>query len=186
VPNRLARLISPKLHDFGVQDRGVTTQPKVTIAIFDSDDQKILKDVTTEGQPYKSWRNNVFSLALPVPEHRRSLSGVCTELYYQDSEITRSAANDRRLYLSNEFSAKSMLHKSGSGINTSDKRVFDITKLTVIDDRVFQGSDENIALTKNSFADHVLNQDENFNDFDVSAFKSIFDAIMQIVTEHRL
>jgi RNA-directed DNA polymerase len=152
-------------------------QPKVTIAIFDSDDQKMLKDVTTEGQPYKSWRNNVFSLALPVPEHRRGLSGVCTELYYQDSEITRMAANDRRLYLSNEFSAKSMLHKSGSGISTSDKRVFDITKLTVIDDRVFQGSDENIALTKNSFADHVLNQDENFNDFDVSAFKSVFDAI---------
>lgn len=161
-------------------------QPKVTIAIFDSDDPKILKDVTTEGQPYKIWRNNIFSLALPVPEHRRGLSGVCTELYYQDSEITRSTANGRRLYLSSEFSAKSMLHISERGVSTSDRRVLDSARLTVLDDRVFRGSDENIALTKNGYADHVLNQDENFNDFDVSAFKSVFDAIIQIITEHRL
>ena len=105
------------------------SQDSVTIFIFDSDDPKITKEVSTEGEPYKNWGNNVFSMALLTPEHRRGLSGVCIEHYYQDEEITRKDIHGRRLYLSNEFNEKTMRHKSEPGITTSDGRVKDLTKL---------------------------------------------------------
>jgi len=46
---------------------------------------------------------------------------------------------------------------------------------------VFNRDDVNVALTKNDFADYVLNQEDNFNDFDFSEFERIFNIILRIV-----
>ncbi len=50
-----------------------------------------------------------------------------------------------------------------------------------IDRLVFNEKEENLALSKNDFADYVLNRISNFDDFDVSEFKKIFQVISLIL-----
>ena len=61
------------------------------------------------------------------------------------------------------------------------------SKQVIIDDKVFKSTDKkwttSIALTKNDFAENILNDIENFNDFNFSNFKLIFDVIKDIVEE---
>jgi RNA-directed DNA polymerase len=154
------------------------------ICIFDSDDSKVLKQVTEEGRKYKQWGNNVFSFALPIPEHRRNSTGVCIELYYKDEEIKRYDKNNRRLYLSNEFRRKSGQHKEINGITCTHHKKISSDELSIIDDNVFNGEDDNIALPKNDFADNVLNAVENFSGFDFSEFVNIFNIIQEIIKSH--
>jgi RNA-directed DNA polymerase len=57
--------------------------------------------------------------------------------------------------------------------------------LSIVDAKVFDRNNENVALPKNDFADYVLNQVENFAAFDVSEFGKIFDVIVEIVSEYQ-
>ncbi|MBP7686772.1 MAG: RNA-directed DNA polymerase [Thermoflexales bacterium] len=104
-------------------------QSKITICLFDSDAPSTLKPLALSDAMYKHMGGNVFAMVLPTPNHRQGLPGVCIEHYYQDSEITREDTHGRRLYLSNEFHEKSMLHRTKHGISTSDRRVHDLKKV---------------------------------------------------------
>lgn len=162
-----------------------TLQDQITIFVFDNDDPKVIKDVSGDGKEFKSWNNNVFSFVIPVPVHRILTPEVCIEMYYKDTEIARKDSNNRRLFLSNEFQPKSGKHKTDKDLNCTDlQKIKDPSKLCIIDDRVFNGNDENVALPKNDFADSVLTQTLNFNDFDHSEFSKIFDVIRKIIIEH--
>ena len=63
-------------------------QERKLIFVFDRDNPKIISEVVSENN-FKNWGNNVYSMAIPIPEHRTDEEGVCIEMYYQDSEITR-------------------------------------------------------------------------------------------------
>ena len=52
---------------------------------------------------------------------------------------------------------------------------------TVIDDRVFDRNDDSVALSKNGFAENVLNQVPNLDDLDVSEFEKLFRVISHII-----
>ena len=56
---------------------------------------------------------------------------------------------------------------------------------SIIDDRVFNEGNENVALTKNAFANHVLNADGDFGGFDFSQFRMIFDTIVSVIERAR-
>ncbi len=58
------------------------SQPQ--ILIFDRDKPDIVNQVTGKDKPYKSWGNNVFSFAIPIPAHRIDTGDVCIEFYYQE------------------------------------------------------------------------------------------------------
>jgi RNA-directed DNA polymerase len=57
-------------------------------------------------------------------------------------------------------------------------------RLCIIDDRVFNSDDENVALPKDDFADYVLKQVPGFDDLDHSEFSKIFDIIYKIIIGH--
>lgn len=59
------------------QSKVLQTQP--TICIFDRDNPKILNKVLGKDTAYKEWGNNVFSFAIPVPEHRADAPEVSIE-----------------------------------------------------------------------------------------------------------
>ena len=155
-----------------------------TICIFDRDEPRILKGISGEDKPYKDWGNNVYSFALPLVEHRPDLSDICIEFYYKDDEITREDSNGRRLHLSSEFSERSGRAKSDSMLTYPYPNRLRRSQLSIIDNDVFDESDTNVALSKNQFAEYVLDQVEGFDDFDFKAFRRIFDIIAAIIARN--
>ncbi len=151
------------------------------ICVFDRDEPRILKQACDGGKAHRDWGNNVFSFAIPSPDHRQDTLGISIEFYYKDSEIRRADRHGRRLFLSNEFHSKSGKHKEDKKLNCILHNKIRATKISIIDDSVFNESEENVALPKSDFADYILDQADNFNDFDFSAFEKIFDVILMIV-----
>ena len=162
-----------------------TDQAQPVICIFDRDKPKIVKKVSGESRPYKSWGNRVFSFALPVPQHRQSTpDDVCIELYYRNCEIKQVDKNGRRLFLNSEFDSNSGRHTDCPNLNcTLLNDVRNQDKILIIDTGVFDGRCKNVALPKNDFAEYVLTGKDNFNDFDVSSFAEIFDIVSAIIIE---
>ena len=129
--------------------------------------------------------NNIFSFAIPIPSHRVETPEICIELFYTDSEIKCQDKNGRRLYLSNEFRQQSGKLIDDGTINCIALNKIRNKRLQIIsaDDYVFNDKDNNIALSKNSFADYIYNNVDNFGEFDFSEFGLIFDIIRNISKE---
>lgn len=153
------------------------------ICIFDRDEDKVLRAMTEEGSPYKPWNNRVFSLALPVPDHRRDDPEISVELCYYDDDIKRTDKNDRRLYLSTEFDRRTNRHMENPTLNCT--LVGKIRgKLSIIDHDVFNEAGDNVALSKSDFATYILKNDDRFRDVDFSGFKALFEVILSILKDH--
>lgn len=153
------------------------------IYIFDRDNPKILKTVMDDEKHYKNWGNNIFSFAIPIPDHRSSTPGISIEFYYKDEEIKRCDPSGRRLFLSSEFNKKSGKLLEDPTINCYDRSKCSIG-LVVIDDQVYDNKSQNIALPKSHFAEYILNGETNFSDFDFSAFAEIFKVIELIIKDN--
>jgi DNA modification methylase len=156
--------------------------PGTIICLFDRDNATILREVAEDDRDFKNWGNGVFSLALPVPEHRQKTPEICIEFYYQDHDLRQPDRNGRRLYVGTEFSPRTGHHRT-EALSCIDNRC---GRFTIIDDRVYAFGDENetnVALSKDDFAENILNRVEGFDAFDISAFEGLFRVIEEIV-EH--
>lgn len=173
----------PKLKEFCAQ-ASLVQQMQTTIAIFDRDDPEILRQVTVPGQPYKHWGHNVYSFAIPIPDHRTDTPNISIEFYYTDDEIRQPDSKGRRLYISTEFNPRSDKHSIDPQVNCTELNKIGSARIAVIDNRVFNAANENVALPKSDFADYVLNRAPGFDRFDVSEFRKIFDVIEQILRAH--
>jgi len=160
---------------------------KPLIFIFDRDNSQIIKEVCNEGKDFKSWGNNIFSFAIPIPERRKDYERISIEFYYSDEEIKKEDSYGRRLFLSSEFREKSGLHKHSPNIKignaTKLKEITEEKKSKIIDSDVFNEKDENIALSKSDFADYVFKDIPPFNSFNFDEFRKIFDVIKNILNE---
>ncbi|MDJ0845182.1 MAG: reverse transcriptase domain-containing protein [Crocosphaera sp.] len=155
------------------------------IAIFDRDEpKKITPKIHDDSQGFKDWGNGVYSFALPIPNHRQDVKEICIEHYYQDSEIKRTDKKNRRLFLSDEFHPKSGKHLSNTQLNTTEINKFKSHQLKIIDDKVFDSDNNNVALPKDDFATYIDDKEEGFNDFDFAAFKEVFEIIEKILNRH--
>ena len=157
-------------------------QIRPIVAIFDRDEPRFVGKAHDETRGFKDWKNGVYSFAIPIPRHRQDARDVCIELYYKDEEIKRKDKQNRRMFLSNEFNYTSGRH-SELDLNT-DKNKIKRDQLKIIDTDVFDKNNNNIALSKNSFADYVSQGLENFNDFDFEEFQEIFKVIDKIMKYH--
>jgi RNA-directed DNA polymerase len=151
------------------------------IAIFDRDTPSTIKQTHDETRGYKVWRNNVYSFAIPIPKNREGERNVCIEHYYKNDEIKRQDSKGRRLFLWNEFDARSLRHKDDGKLSV--KRSYD-DQIKIIDNDVFNSEVKNIALPKADFGTNVLEQIKNFNDFDFNEFIAIFEIIRKILKSH--
>lgn len=155
------------------------------ICVFDRDVTDTLKKIQDDNFKFKRWGNNVFSFAIPVPQHRKLTPSISIEHYYTDSELKLETGDGKRLYLGNEFSCKSGLYV--------DKDRFCIKKnkcgensIKIIDQdcEVFMNLDEsqNIALSKNQFATNILNGVPPFNGVGFNYFEEVFNIIREIIS----
>ncbi|TCM92709.1 hypothetical protein EV294_10897 [Paenibacillus sp. BK033] len=168
---------------------------KLKIFIFDSDDKKINNE--HRGHDYIYHGNNVYSLVLPIPKHREATPLISIENYYQDSEIKTKDADHRRLYLANEFDLATGKHSIFEDVYTL--LVNDKTEINhIIDNKVYKINDKinnkkdifnnntktNIALSKNRFANYILDGVRPFDTISVQSFELVFEIIVNIFEKY--
>jgi RNA-directed DNA polymerase len=154
--------------------------------VFDHDKHEIVKEVTEKGKIFKSWGNNVYSFAIPIPEHRSYQEGLSLEFYFTDSELGTFNKDGRRLFLTSEFLEQSGKHKDNPKISIGSRGILrnctNKEKAKIIDGEVFDEFSNNIALSKSDFADSIANDEGPFSNFDFSAFDSILEILSTIVS----
>lgn len=150
------------------------------IFIFDRDNPNIINEVSANPASYKDWGKNIYSFPLPIPQHRFDTPEVSIESYYQDEDLKKMDKHRRRLFLSNEFSPVSGRHLSAN-LNCTDLNRLKGQTLKIVDSKVFDSSNQNVALSKDDFATYILNSEENFEALDIFAFAKIFEVIAEIM-----
>jgi RNA-directed DNA polymerase len=149
------------------------------ICLFDRDDSAINKKVAEEGKQYKHWGNNVYSVLLPIPHHR-SFDKICIEHFYTDSELMTVDKHGRRIFLSTEFDKDTRKHNS-EDLFYPNKYVLQSKYPKILDSLVFNEKGKNVALTKNDFADNIMNKAKGFDKITFTNFKPIFEIFDEII-----
>ncbi len=160
-----------------------TPNDKPMIFVFDRDNlqDKDIKKVVDPLISYKQCGNNVYSIVIPTPTHRRDTPDISIELYYKDEELQRQDKDGRRLFLSNEFQIWGR-HKE-LPLTCTELNKIKSPDLSIIISKVCDDDGKNIALSKNDFAEHIINQEPGFNDFDFTEFINIFRILSQIAKQ---
>lgn len=172
------------------QTSKLNNQRKV-ICIFDRDDATIIKQMDgTNGRKFKDWGNSVYSFCIPKPSHRDVYNNISIEFYYKDEEIKRNdLTTNKRLFFTNEIEEIIVKSKTNKRVNSSinildQPKPEEESEKKIYCEDVPQIKDLNgnqVAHSKTVFAENILNQKENFNDFNVSEFEKIFDIIKEIL-----
>ncbi len=163
-------------------------QTRKIIFIADADDNKTIKELSNGEDKYKNWGNNVYSMILPVPEHRKLTPHICIEHYYRDNDLkTTLEINgiNRRIFMGQEFDEFGL--SKDKKFMCLDRSNCGDSKINIIDGqsgkRVFKIDDEdqtNLALPKMDFAEAIHTKNPVMKDIDFSEFHLIFDIIKEI------
>jgi hypothetical protein len=152
----------------------------VIIGVFDSD--------TPTGEKYVepvNLGNNVY--ACTISDVIGYGCGISIELLYQRSDITKVCDDGRRIYLSDEFTSKSRRLKRDKNVVCFSKTLIEAEKrdlIKVVDKEVFDSEDNSLALSKERFAEMILNHEKPFDDIDLKGFEGILDTLQKIVDMH--
>lgn len=151
-----------------------------TICVFDRDDKNFIPKVTSTQFFYKDWTNNVYSMVLPKPDHR-DFDAISIEHFYMDEELFTFDQNHRRIFMSSEFDKEGFFHNKDENYRFVGKKEKLLNRFPFIIDSDVQ--DENklsVALSKNDFADYILQNRVGFDNFNIDAFRKLFQHISQI------
>lgn len=147
------------------------------IGVFDND--------SSIGQTYinpVSFGNNVYGCS--IKDTQGFNCPISIEMLYSRDDITRLDKNGRRIYLSDEFTEKSHQLKENTSIVCNNKTLIDAQKkrtIKIVDKEVFNNNENSLALSKEQFAENILNNVDNFANVDIIGFKNIFDVISSII-----
>ena len=150
------------------------------IAIFDTD-----KKIVKENVAFENLGNNVYQCAIPDPYNYGF--GISVEMMYPKENLKFFDENNRRLYLTDEFSSRSGILKDDHNIVCKSKALIDAEKnkrIKIVDSEVIRiDTEDNIALTKDDFATNILNRVPPFHSVDVSGFRKLFETIQFILQD---
>ncbi len=108
--------------------------------------------------------------------------GFCIEFYYIDDDIARSDEISRRLFVSTEFDSVTGVHLLDDSLRCSNLDILQ-GEPKILDNWVLGETGNNVALSKNSFADNILNKSSNFLNIDFSGFTPLFERIQLIISD---
>ncbi|GMO29317.1 MAG: hypothetical protein Ta2B_10290 [Termitinemataceae bacterium] len=147
------------------------------IGIFD-DDTKTGKKY----KPHNTFGNNVYGISISHPDYSE---GISIELLYPESDIKLFDSDNRRLYLTNEFSEKKHVLNTDASISTTNKGVdasYKSGMVKIIDCGVYDVNENSIALSKDEFAKNVLNRVVPFDAVSIDGFRGVLVAIRNIIS----
>ena len=113
---------------------------------------------------------------------------ISIELLYKESDLKKIRSDGKRLFLSTEFTERSHRLIADSTIVCQNHSLIDAKKrgLTkIIDGEVFNKDENNIALSKNEFAEMVYKNEAPYRDLDREGFVDIFNTIKSILENIR-
>ncbi len=186
-------------YDTSDQDRGDTKlldicqslalepRNRPVICVFDRDNESILRRLANadpEEKGYQDWGNNVYSFALPVPEHRRGYAYVSIEMYYSDDVLARVTPDGRRLCFDNEVKTEIVQGKVTRAVLISAPIGSETTKKVVASnvDSIEDEAGQKVGLSKARFAEMIRQKGEPFTKVDFSAFRLVSEQIEQVLT----
>jgi hypothetical protein len=147
------------------------------IFIFDSDVEQI--NEIHKGKKYVYHGNNVYSMIIPIPDHRKEMPYISIEHYYTDSEIRTLDKNGRRLFIAYEFNADGKYYNGDNiwslNVNKStrqnkiiDEKVYKLKHICDKKEEVATEKDKaSIALSKNDFVGYLVSGQNPFNDISI-------------------
>lgn len=156
------------------------------IAIFDRDGSIPLSDIEDEKKGYREWGNRVYSIALPLPQHRISTPRISIEHYYSNEEILlehRISGINRRLYIGSEFDRTGLAPQIGK--RTKNRSKCGPDSIAIIDSDVYDLDDStetNYALSKMKFAENMCALDSISTEA-TQAFALLFSKIAKIIKD---
>ncbi len=168
------------------------SQKRRIIFVADRDVPDIVK-VFAGDKKFKNWGNNVFTMVLPVPEHRKDTPNICIEFLYKDEDVIRPiniGDIQRRVFFGKEFDSTGHLFDGETTYFCRDFNAVGPNKLTVIDGgskkkviRIGANENEetNYALSKMNFAKMVINKQQPFEKMDFKGFIPLFEVIREIL-----
>lgn len=161
------------------------------IFIFDRDVDDVNREFGDADVLYHG--NNVYSMLLPIPEHRKDTPYISIEHYYFDKDLFREDNNGRRLYMVKEFDKITKKH-----LLIPDLYALDINKnsndISIFDYKIMKYEEQeadlskvakdgkNIALSKSNFIKHI--EKEEFKGVNVAAFSLVFSLIEDILKDY--
>lgn len=150
------------------------------IGVFDND--------SPIGQTYINpfdFGNNVFGCSI---EDTQSFNcPISIEMLYSRNDIAKIDSSGRRVYLSDEFTEKSHQLKSNTNIVCNNKTLIDAQKkgtIKIVDKDVFDTNEKSLALSKEMFAQNILDKTDEFSSVDINGFEKIFSVISSIIAPH--
>lgn len=164
------------LSDFCKSAKSRKFSPIPTIVIHDRD----IKN--SESFDNIFFGNNVWSILLPIPEHRLGWDkSISIEHYYSDETLFHTDENNRRLFIASEFDNNSLKHKTLPDI-TIPKRYWkkDHAILTEVKD----SANANICMTKADFARRIASGMCPLAQTDTDSFLPLFRQIGKILRKH--
>ena len=171
-----------KLHNLLNQYKLFPHRYKV-IGIFDCDEANG-KNIHTEGG-IRKYSTNIWGMSIPVPEFRNyNTSGISIEFLYHDDDLKRKDENGRRLYITSEFNENGRLIedvKIGVKNNHDVKNYIQPSKEKIQADEVIDIDGNSLALSKEMFAQNILEKNGDFANVSFDAFKSVFDRLKEVL-----
>lgn len=151
--------------------------PQLTIGLFDSDNEKFLKEIGLSAGKFLSYSDYVYVAVLGSPEP--DIDHFCIENLYLVEEITRQDSQGRRIFFADEFDEKGE-HKSGLFQTNKPKK-----GAIVVSDRVTRKSDgASVNLGKAALAKYIEQQVHPFELLDFSRFIPTFELLEYMCRHH--
>lgn len=159
--------------------------------IFDRDKKNILNKIKDFDDDFKIWSNHISSIALPVPEFRNEIKEIfCIEHYYTDEEI-KTSFKGKRLFLGDEFKEnygslsndKNLICRFEDSLKAPDKKcgkkhIFDSNTIKI---EKIKNEEKVLLLSKNEFADCILEKKEGFENFDFESFRPLLELLKELI-----
>jgi hypothetical protein len=155
------------------------------ICVFDRDNESVVKELAKLGPVdggYQDWGNGVYSLLLPVPEHRKQYKNISIELYYSEEVLGRRTADGKKLCFDNELRTEILPGNRAKAVLIAPDPETELAKKAVASiDRIEDAAGNKVGLSKAAFAELIRNRAEPFQEVDFGSFRLLADAIERII-----
>lgn len=156
------------------------------ICIFDRDNESIARALTRQKSPtgeYQNWGNNVFSMMIPTPLHRKDYKNISIEMYYSDEVLGRWTADGKRLCFDNEVRKEILPGKNLRIVLIAADVAAELDKKVLVADldHVEDASGKKIGLSKARLAELISTHTEPFATVDCTSFREIAKVIEAII-----
>ena len=149
------------------------------IGVFDND--------TAKGKRYSEITplgNNVYACC--ITDTLGYGCEISIELLYRREDLMIQDENNRRLYLSDEFTEGNHRLKQDPSINCTNKTLENAHErkiVKVVDSGIWSSDGQSLALSKEQFASYILDGHECYKNVSAEGFRDIFTKIASIVTK---